>query len=350
MPPFSALSGGPDALQIIDPVLTNVAVQFRPHGFVYDEIVAPQQVSKNIGQYPVFDLAGFFASGEDMEVADNAATPEVDFRYGMDFYHCKNYRRKVRITREEYDQVHPAVRLETSKVLGLLGIMAGNREMRLASKLRAQANGGDLVTEATTPIVKWDKGTSGSKATIEEDMKAAARKVYKLTGWRPNCAIFPRVIAEAIIKDPDIRELIRYMVGFDILAKSDLILPPTLFGFKTIVVDGALNNTAPQGAAEASLSEIWGNSVRMAYIDTNAGWGIPTTAYSFRGNIGEGFKAATPSIVTQDEPMGGYSFAVVDRWTEPDPLANNIRAWEKVDEKIVAPSLAIEIESVLENP
>lgn len=352
MPPtqFQPLGGGPDQLQIIDPVLTNIAVQFRPYGYVYDDIVAPQPVNTTKGQYPVFDVGGFFASGEDIEVADNAATPEVDFAWSMDDYHCRNYRRKVRLTREEYDQANTALRLETSKVLGMLGVMAGNRETRLANALKAVSNGGKLTTEARSPIVKWDEGTLSVPATIEEDLKSAARVVYKATGRRPNAVVYPRIVAEAIIKDPTVRELIKWQVGFDVLGQADQILPATLFGFRTIVVDGALNNTAPQGVT-ASLSEIWGNTVRLLYIDTKAGWGIPTTVYSFRAPLGgAGFAPASPNLVTQTEPMGGYSFAVVDRWMEPDPPANNIRAWEKVDEKVVAPSLGVEIENVLGKP
>ena len=39
MAPFEPLSAGVDNLQIIDPVLSNIAVQYRPHGFVYAKIV-----------------------------------------------------------------------------------------------------------------------------------------------------------------------------------------------------------------------------------------------------------------------------------------------------------------------
>lgn len=349
MTELQALSGGPDGLQIISPVLTNIAVQFRPHGYVYDQIVAPQPVETNIGQYPVFDPAAFFTTGGDLRVADNAATPIVDFQWSMDNYHCEDFRLSVRVTRKEYQQVHPALRLETSKVLGLLGIMAGNRERRLAEKLRAEANGGKFSTAAVTPVVKWDEGTEGTPATIEHDMKAAGRVVYKKTGWRPNVAVFPRIIAEAIAADPTVRKQIQYVYGMEQLAKADLILPPTLFGFRTIVVDGALENTAAQGAS-SELAEIWGNSVRLMHVNPTATWGLPTTVYSFRGKVGEGFQSASPGTISQDEPMGGYSWAVVDRWVEPDPPANRIRAWECVDEKVVASGLGVEIQNVLGKP
>lgn len=350
MPPgFPGLSNAPDQLQIIDPVLSNVARQFRPHGFVYDDLVAPQPVEFNIGQYPVFDPSGFFTTGGDLKVADDAATPIVDFAWSTEFYHCKDYRLRVRITRKEYEQVNPATRLETSKVLGLLGIMAGNRERRLAEQLRSTTNGGQLTAEPFTPVVKWDEGTKTTPATIQVDLQKGSQIIYKATGMRPNTLVLTREMAFAIAADPTVREQIQYVYGMELLAKGDQILPSSLFGFDVVVVDGALENTAAQGL-EMSLAEIWGNSARLLYVNKAAMWGIPSVVYSFRGKIGEGWESASPGQITADEPMGGYSWAVVDRWAEPDPPANNIRAWECVDEKVVAPQLGLEIATVLGKP
>ena len=47
---------------------------------------------------------------------------------------------------------------------------------------------------------------------------------------------------------------------------------------------------------------------------------------------------------------GEGGWAIVDRWYNVDPPAEHIRAWECVDEKVVAPELGIEIQSVLANP
>lgn len=352
MPPFLPLgnTGNSDVLQIIDPVLSNVARQFRPHGFIYDDIVAPQYVEMNIGQYPVFNLADFFTADGNQAVADNAATPEVEFEWSTEPYHCKDFRRKVRLTRKDYQQANPNLRIETLKTLGLLSIMAVNREGRLAAKLRAAGNGGQFTqASGVEPTVKWDKGTTSVPATIQTDVQLGITTAYKTCGMRPNAIVMSRTVALAIANDPTVKTQIQYVHGLEAIARGDMILPPTLFGLKTIVADGAMENTAAQGKS-AELSEIWGNSVRLIYVDPAAVWGTPCTAYSFRGKVGEGYESPNPGQISQDEPMGGYSWAVVERWAEPDPPATCIRAWECVDEHLVAPELGYELEKVLENP
>jgi hypothetical protein len=47
----------------------------------------------------------------------------------------------------------------------------------------------------------------------------------------------------------------------------------------------------------------------------------------------------------EPNPAGGW--AVVDRWWDYDPPAETIRAWESVDERVVAPELGFELHNVL---
>src|SRR5690348_2465714 len=127
---LETLAGNPNALQVINPVLTNVAVQYRPHGFAYDQIVQNYPVMFNNGQYPFFDIGSFYASTDGRSIQDDAATPLVDFKYELREYHCLDYRKAVRITRKELQQAHPALHLEESKILGLASVFAGEREIR----------------------------------------------------------------------------------------------------------------------------------------------------------------------------------------------------------------------------
>lgn len=364
--PFENLAGGPGGLQIIDPVLSNLARQYKPKGFIYPELVAFQPVEYNIGQYPVFNLAKFYTARGDSQVADDAATPTVDFEWSTEFFNCQDYRLKTRVTRKELLQAHPALRLEVSKVSGLLGIMALEREKRLAKVLRSEANGGKLSLTAATVTQKWDKGDTTVK--IQKDLQNASNTVYKAIGRRPNTLILTERIAIAITQDPTIQELIKYLAGVELVevnrissANGDAspfvkigsaVLPKKLFGFNVVAADGVLENTAQEGEA-AKLSEVWGNSVRLLYVNSQAQWGEPTVVYSFRGRVtGAKEEAVQPAAgsLTQLEPGGIGAWAIVDRWQEPDPPAENIRVWETVDEKVVAPQAGIEIEEVLGTP
>jgi hypothetical protein len=351
MAEFNSLSGNPDGLQVVNPVLTNVAVQYRPHGFIYDRLVNNFPVMFNEGQYPFFDMGGFYASGDGRAIADDAATPLVDFKVKMEKYHCLDYRKAVRITRKELLQAHPALHLEESKILGLAAVFAGEREARLAAKLRDKTNGGQLTAEKVKPTVKWDEGTKTTEATIQKDIQTAMKNVKNLTGRWPNTLVLTKEIAYAIAMDYTIKEQIKYILGPQQIAQGVGVLPDMLFGLKTIVVDGVQVNTAAEGEA-TNLSEVWGKSARVLYINENPAWGEPTIAYGFRGRVQDGFAYSSPAVsnggpVAQLEPNAATQWTVVDQWSEPDPPANRYRLWECVDERIVAPELGSEIEAVI---
>jgi hypothetical protein len=360
---FNPLSGqvtAPGGLQVVNEVLTNVAKQYRPQGYIYDRLVAPQLVNYNFGLYPVFNPAQFFSTGGNLAVSDRAPTPKTDFEWSTSPYACVDYRLAASITRKEMAQAHPAVRLDYSKTVGLLTQFATNRENRLATALQSTANGGQLTANGGNPVaptVKWDQGTTSTPATIQQDLQGAALLVMKASGVRPNTLVIDYQVAYAIAADPGIKDYIKYLIGTQALADGvQAILPSKLFGFNVVIADGTLMNTGRPGDANATLSGIWGNKARLLYVNPNAQWGIPSVVYAFRGRVAEGVGDAQPPAAIMPTGQGGQepgpagSWAVVDQWWDIDPPVLNIRAWECVDERVVAPELGIEIGPVLNAP
>jgi hypothetical protein len=362
--PYTGLSGAVTygtGLQLVDEVLTNLAKQFAPDGYIYERLVSPMPVDYNIGRYPVFDPSTFFATGGMLEVADDAPTPIIDFNWSHDVYQCLDRRLATRVTRKEALQANPALRLDYSKTRGLLTVFANNREDRLAKRLRAQSNGGQFTNAVITPAVKWDAGTSGSPATIQQDVQNGLLIAMKACGKRPNSIVLDYEVALAISNDYTVKQQLQYRIGPEMLSNQLAdslagngngggVLPPKLFGLNVIVADGVLQNTSRPGQS-MTLAGTWGTSARLIYVDPNAQWGEPATAYSFRGRVVETGHQPPASIMPTGQggaepgPAGGW--AVVDRWWDYDPPGENIRAWECVDERIVAPELGVEIGSVL---
>jgi hypothetical protein len=361
--PYAGLSGQVtygSGLQLVDIVLSNVAKQFRPEGFIYDRITAPMAVDKKFGRYPVFDPSTFFSTGGALEVADDAPTPLIDFNWSHDIFAAQPRRLATRITREEALQAHAALRLDFSKTIGLLTVFANNRENRLATRLRASANGGQFTNAEITPSVAWDAGTSSSPATIQQDIQNGLLVALKACGRRPNTLVIDYEVALAIANDYTVKQQLQYRIGPEMFTDGLLtdnanlggggILPPRLFGLNIVVADGVLQNQNRPGEP-LNLTGTWGSSARLIYVDPNAQWGIPSTVYSFRAPVVEGQHQPPASIMptgeggVQPNPAGGW--AVVDRWWDYDPPAETIRAWESVDERVVAPELGVEIGSVL---
>lgn len=311
-------------LQIVDPVLTNVARAYRPMGFVYNEIAPRIQVDKDSGKFPVYTLDSFFGdesdSGNSTKVSDRAPTPEISFEWSTDTYLCEDYRLKFTITAKERAQAHAALRLETAKLQGLLDRFAIRREVRLATVLQdSGVSGGQLTGGTSAPSNNWDQDT----ATIESDIKTGALAVRGKIGRMTNTLLFDLKVAYAVALQADIRQILQYTVPGDrILLEGAGILPAQLHRHRVVVAD-CLRNTAAYGST-ASLSEIWSDTARLLYVDPNAGWGVPSVAYSFT-NIGE----------------------TVDRWHDNDPPVDNVRAWEDVDEKICAPDAGYTLTGLL---
>ena len=330
MPPMSL-----SELQLVDPVLSRLVRQDRPGGFIYDQICARMDVSKNAGLYPVWSREDFSRiSDDDAEgaVADRAETPEIDFGYTTRPYVLRNFRRKVTISPEEREQAHDALRFEASKVNGLRDYMSLIRERRLARKLRLVANGGALTSGAAIGI-KWDQST----ATIEKDIQGARVAVNNATGQHVDTAIIPWKVAYAMALHPSIREIMKYTVdGSKILELGDRILPKQLHGV-TLLVPQVQANFARKGAA-AAFQQVWGDHVRFVKRGQDNAWGEVSTVYALRGNV-----RSTGTTAAGREP----EFALVDRWATPDPPVDHIRMWEKVEEHVTAADVAYELSSAL---
>lgn len=334
-------------LQIVDIVLTQIARQFAPGGFVYGEVCPTIPVEVLSGQYPTYDERYFFAADGDNQLSDRAETPEIEFSWSTDSFLCKDYGLKVSITpreRQQTSQSSPgaALRLEASKVRFLMKQMALRREIRLAAKLRKTTNGGKLTGGAAATAA------FATSTAIEADWKSSLTAVYNLTGMTPNTAIVPYLKAYDMATNPTLRDIFKYITNtqaFITLGQDgdgeDILLPKVFHGTRIIVPKGSLKQSGHEGAAK-SLSEVWGTSVIFLYVDPNAAWGIPSTVYQFQHPVlSSDGRAAIPA---GDED--GESGPVVDRWMENDPRRDLIRAMESVDEKVCAPDLGFELTGV----
>jgi hypothetical protein len=325
-------------LQIVDPVLTQIARQFRPHGFVYNAVFPTIKVAALSGQYPVWDSSYWFGDDVDNQITDREETPEIEFQWSTEPYLCRDYGLKVSITPRERQQASAggdAIRLEQSKTQFLMTRMATRRERRAAAKLKKVAAGtvGGLTSggAATTAFA--------TSTAIETDWKAAKIAVYNITGMTPNVAILPYQKAYDMATNATLRDIFKYLVNsgaFITLGADengeDIFLPRFFQGCRLVIPKGTLVNTAREGAT-ATLTDVWGSSARFVYVDPQAAWGIPSVAYQFQAPVltGQGTAGSGP---------------LVDRWRQPDPVKDLIRAMECIDERVCAGDLGYEMTGV----
>lgn len=325
-------------LQIIDPVLTQIARQFRPHGFVYNVVFPSIPVAALSGQYPVWDKAYWFADDVDNQISDRDETPEIEFQWSTEPYLCRDYGLKISITPRERQQANAggnALRLEQSKTQFLMTRMATRRERRAAAKLtKVSAGGVGGLTSGAAATTAFATST-----VIESDWKTAKMAIYNLTGMTPNVVILPYQKAYDMATNATLRDIFKYLVNSGAFISlgadadgEDIFLPRFFQGCRLVIPKGTLVNTAHEGAA-ASLSDVWGTSARFVYVDPQAAWGIPSVAYQFQAPVvtGQGTAGSGP---------------LVDRWRQPDPVKDLIRATECIDEHVCAGDLGYEMTGV----
>lgn len=311
---------GPKSLQIYDPVLTNLARQYKPTGFIGDTLLADQPTNVLSAQYPVFDKNYWFQVATDNEVTDRTPAREVDFEWSTESYLCKEYALKVSWSDLEAQQAHGALRLTQNKTEFLTHQMALAHEVRIANLLRKTSNGGGL-NLGVAPSVNWDQAT----AVIEEDIKTGVLAMFDLGVPAPNTIVIPYKVAYAMALQEDIRALLRADTtgkGVDYITLGSRILPAVIHGMRVVIPQGQV--MSGNEGATGTISEIWGDHVRLLYVNSSAGYGTPSVAYKFN-----------------------HTSKKVTRWRTVDPDINYIREFERYALKVVAPDCGYEIASVL---
>jgi hypothetical protein len=314
----------PKSLQIYDPVLTNLARQYKPTGFIADQLLANQPTDVLSAQYPVFDKAYWFQVQTDNEVTDRTPTREVDFEWSTESFLCKEYGLKVGWTDLEAQQAHGALRLTQNKTDMLSHQMALAHEIRVANLLRKTTNNG-MLNLGATPSTNWDQDA----ATIEADIKTGVLAMYDLGVPAPNVIVIPYKVAYAMALQEDIRALLRSDAtgrGVDYISLGSRILPAVIHGMKVLIPSGQVSTAQESQTANNSItiSEIWGDHVRLLYVDSSAGYGTPSVAYKFT-----------------------HTDKKVTRWRTVDPDINYIRQFERYALKVVAPDAGYELTALL---
>ncbi len=314
-----------DALQVVDPLLTEIARRYQSKGFIYSRLVSDISVKTFTGTYVVYDDQYWFSDDTETLIEDRGPSREVDFEWTTDTYRTVKHGLKVSFTDEEVEQAGSmgAFDLEADKTEYLAHRMQMARERRLAALLLPSGDGGGLDASATsTPSVNWDQDT----ATIEADIKTGVLWMYDGIGIRPNRMVIPFKVAYAMALQADIRDILAHQIsGGDrnFIELGDRVLPSVIHGMGVVIPEGTQVDTANEGGTPAK-SEIWSDHVRLLYVNENAG--------RFQPSVCKRFLHTAPTI---------------KRWPENDPDVTYIRQVERHCEKVVAPKAGYVLKSTL---
>lgn len=258
----------------IDQHLSNVAINYRPSGFIADRVFPTVMVPKQSDIYAVFDQADLFRR-ERTARSRGAEANKIHTRVSSDGFYCENYALKADVTIEDRANADPIFiqKFEEGRVMRVQDALLLDWEMRVASLLTTGANVGTYAAVASA----WSDHTNSDPLN---DLLSKIDDVELATGYRPNKAVFG---GDAW------RNFRRHTNVIDKATNPNVtgggIYPSVQQAQEVlelkIVVGGAFYNTSEEAIAQA-LSRIWGDHVALFYAPDNPTIDAPSAGYNFR--------------------------------------------------------------------
>jgi hypothetical protein len=257
----------------IDQHLSNVAIGYRPEGFIADMIAPIVDVDKQSNSYVIWSRADRLRRRETQRSPGGYAN-RIEQRVSSDTYFAKNYALASPVTiedRENADPIFVQGIVEGRTELVMDGLLL-DWEVRVASQVTSGSNVGSYSAVSSA----WD----GSGDPLG-DINTAIDNVHYSTGKMPNRVVFGVEAWKSFRRDSNVRDLIFGSDNGGGYPNTNQVAQ--LLDIDNVMVGDVWENTAEEGLAE-SLDSIWGDNVLVYYAPDNPNTQRPSFMYSFRWN------------------------------------------------------------------
>lgn len=290
----------------LDKPLSNVAIAYRPEGFIADMIAPIVPVPKQSDAYYVWSSADAFRTENDHRAPGTEANV-MERSVSSGTFFADNYALKMRTPYEDLKNADAAQIFlsRQSRAEAVKDKLMLNMEYRVGQQCTSGSNVGSYSTVASA----WTTLTNGNSDPIG-NINTAIENVQDATGVRPNSIIMGNYAWRLLRQHADATERI-----FGSLANTGgrTVLQShikELFEMERFMVGGAYYNSADEGQSQ-SLSQIWNDNVLVYYAPMTPRFDKPSFMYSFRWNGVPGFNMQAevfqlPRAKAEEVQLGYY--------------------------------------------
>jgi len=241
-----------------DNFLTQLAVRYENNEFVGDQLFPIMPVKKESDYYRVFSKDGWFTGAP--KKADGAHTEEATLAYSYGTYSCYERAIKDIVTERAMQNADAPVRpkIDTTNFLTEKVRLSRELDQWILAVGTSGLNQAGYRTVGTATTA-WQDGTAPD---ILGDLSTAIKAISKAIGKRPNVIFFNTDVAEAIVQDDKIVEIMKAHTTNMITGNG---LPATLRNMRIQLTD-ALYNTSDPGNTEA-YDYIISDNVVIAWVN-----------------------------------------------------------------------------------
>lgn len=305
----------------IDRPLSQVAMRYRPMGFIADQIAPTVPVNNQSDSFYVWNIEDVYRIVDDYRAPGREAR-RITRSLSSDTFFCKNYALKESIVYE--DMVNADAKEifanRSAAAEAVLDQLYLNWEYRVAMQVTSGSNCGSYSAVASA----WsDKDNSDPIGNIDTGIE----NIAGLTGFRANSIIYGRNAWKSFRRHNDV---IKAIFGNSAVGKARV---PTfdgvraLFDVDRVLVGGAYYNSSQENQS-ASLASLWDDMCLIYYAPMTPRKDVPSFMYSFDWNKVKGFNRMAQVF---DEPKRG---------------AEDVQVGYYQDEKITGASLSFLITGV----
>ena len=275
----------------LDAPLSNLTLAYvqSQEVFIADKVFPVVGVPKQSDKYYLYDRANANRSGDVKKLAPRTEVNRIGLKLSNDAYFADVYGLGMDFDEQTIANEDTMLSIRADGAQTLVNRMLIHREKQFASTFFVDGVWTTSVTGQTNasgnqPILWSDYVNSTPIANV-----TLAARTMQLTsgGFKPNTMVVGKEVRDILVNHPDI---LARLNGGSTVNNPALIVDSKLaeiFGVEKFLVMEAVENTAADGAAEASAF-IGGKNALLAYTPSSAGLMTPASGLTFAWNNIEG--------------------------------------------------------------
>ncbi|MDH4247409.1 MAG: hypothetical protein OEW39_06305 [Deltaproteobacteria bacterium] len=258
----------------IDHHLSNMAINYRPAGFIADRIFPVVQVPKQSDSYVVFEQSDLFRRENTLRSRGGEAN-KIDSRVSSASFFCRNYALKADVTLEDRANADPVFiqQFEEGRVMRVQDALFLDWEVRVAEQLTNPANVGSSAAVGSAWVDHANANPLG-------DLWTGIDNVERATGYRPNHVLFSGTSWRHFRRNI---QVIDKAVGPGISGGG--LYPSARQVEDLLEMKVLVGNAWHNGAGEAlplNLQQVWKDHVVVFYAPERPSMETPSFGYYFR--------------------------------------------------------------------
>ena len=259
----------------VDKHLSNVALNYRPSGFVADKVFPTVSVQKQSDMILTYNQGDLWRR-ENTKRSRGTMANKISFQVSSTSYYAENYALSAGVTIEDRANADAALvrSLEEGRVNRLLDSLMLDWEVRVAAQATNTSNVGTSAAVGSA----WTDLTNSDPLS---DIRAMYDNVEAITGYTPNKILFSGDSWKYFSRNSTVIDKVNPSGNTGGGLNASATQAASLLGVEEVIIGQSFYNTAEEGIAQ-SLSRVWGDHVLVYFAPNAPSVEAPSFGYTLR--------------------------------------------------------------------